>query len=92
MKTEEAQTVALQALSWVVANSDLCGVFLGASGLDQASLSERASDPELLAAVVDFLLMDEAWVLEFSDTAGLTPGSLLQARQALPGGAEVNWT
>ena len=51
-----------------------------------------ASDPVFLGSVLDFILMDDAWVIEFSEAAGIAPEKLGRARQALPGGEAVNWT
>ena len=85
-------TVALGALSWLIANDDLRGIFLGASGLSPEDLRARAAEPELLGAVLDFILMDDAWVVSFSDTQGLPYDTLQRARAALPGGQQVHWT
>lgn len=92
MTPEHAETVALSALAWLVAQDDLLGVFMGATGLGEADLRARAADPDLLAAVLDFLAMDDAWVTGFAAEAGLPPGAALAARQALPGGAAPHWT
>ena len=91
-RREVAETVALQALAWLVAHEDLLPVFLGSSGLDETDLRTRAGDPELLAAVLDFLLMDDAWVKGFCDAHQLPYGRLIEARAALPGGEQVHWT
>lgn len=87
-----AETLALRALAWLVGNDDLLPVFLGASGASEADLRMRAADAEFLASVVDFLLMDDAWVVAFCDAAGFSYDQPMQARAALPGGAQVNWT
>ncbi|MCV2863560.1 DUF3572 domain-containing protein [Defluviimonas sp. WL0075] len=84
---EAAETVALHALGWIAGNDELLPVFLGASGLRPADLLGRAAEPEVLASVLDFLLMDDAWVIACCDGAGLGYQSLRRARQALPGAA-----
>lgn len=89
---ESAESTALKALAWLVGNDDLLPVFLGSSGASEADLRERATDPEFLAAVLDFLLMDDAWIIGFCDDAGLAYDRVPAARAALPGGAQVNWT
>ena len=89
---DHAETVALQALAWLAANEDLLPVFLGASGASEADLRASASDPVFLGAVLDFLMMDDAWVMAFCDAHALPYERLMEARQALPGGAQVNWT
>ena len=90
--TEAAETLALRALGWLVSNEDLLPVFLGASGASEADLKTQAGDPAFLAAVLDFLLMDDAWIMAFCDSAGVGYDKIAMARAALPGGAQMNWT
>jgi hypothetical protein len=92
LSQESAETVALNALAWLVGNEDLLPVFLGASGADGDDLRMRAGDPDFLASVLDFVMMDDAWVVAFCDSAGLPYDRPMMARAALPGGAQVNWT
>ena len=92
MSRESAETLALQALAWLVAQDDLLPVFLGSTGAGEDDLRARAAEPEFLAAVLDFLTMDDTWVVQFCDTVGQPYDSLARARQSLPGGAQVHWT
>ena len=89
---EAAETLALEALGWLVGEEDLIGVFLGSSGTSEQELRARAGDAEFLGSVLDFLLMDDAWVIRFCDSRGLAYDRLMMARAALPGGAQVHWT
>lgn len=90
--SEDSETLALRALEWIVGNEDLLPVFLGSTGATEHDLRAGAVRPEFLAAVLDFLLIDDAWVVAFCDTMGVPYDRLLQARATLPGGAQVNWT
>ncbi len=92
MTPDFAETVALRALAWLAANDELLPVFLGASGASEDDLLEGARDPAFLAALLDFLTMDDAWVTAFCDSAGLDYQAPMAARAALPGGANVHWT
>lgn len=92
MKQEIAETIGLQALAWLAANDELFPVFLGSSGASAADLKAGAADPAFLGAVLDFILMDDAWVTGFCDGAGLGYDMPMRARHALPGGGEVSWT
>ena len=92
MQQEYAETIALQALAWLAAQDDLLPVFLGASGVSGEAIKARAAEPEFLISVLDFLAMDDAWVTAVCDAIGQPYDALLQARQALPGGAVVHWT
>lgn len=92
MQQDAAETLALGALAWLAGNDDLLPVFLGATGAGIEDLRARASDPEFLAAVLDFLTMDDAWVQGFCDSAGLGYDAPMAARRALPGGQLPDWT
>lgn len=92
MSQESAETIALQALGWLAGNEELLAVFLGSTGSAGEELRERAKDAEFLGSILEFLLMDDAWVVQFCDTAGLSYDKPMLARAALPGGKEVFWT
>jgi hypothetical protein len=92
MNAERAEIIALQALAWLVGNEELCPVFLGASGSSAHDLRARATDPAFQASVLEFITMDDAWVVAFCDSAGLAYDLPLRARYALPGAEQVNWT
>lgn len=89
---ESAETIALQALGWLATNEELMPVFLGATGASVDDLKAQAGDPAFLGSVLDFITMDDAWVVSFCDTIGLDYTQPMIARQALPGGAQMNWT
>lgn len=89
---ENAETIALQALAWLAGNDDLWPLFLGATGLAPGDVAARAHEAEFLASVLDFLLMDDAWVVGFCGSAGLPCDRPRAARAALPGGAAPDWT
>ncbi|SMX33160.1 DUF3572 domain-containing protein [Actibacterium lipolyticum] len=92
MKQEQAETLALGALGWLVGNEELLPIFMGASGASIDDIKARAAEPEFLISVLDFLSMDDAWLMEFCDASGLSYEAPLQARQSLPGGAQMHWT
>ena len=92
MQNEHAQTIAYQALAWLVADDELCPIFLGSTGGSADDLREKATDPAFLAAVLEFITMDDKWVIAFCDSVGLAYDQPLRARYALPGAGEVHWT
>jgi hypothetical protein len=92
MSQESAETVGLQALGWLAGNEDLLPVFLGATGASEADVRRGASDPAFLGGLLDFLMMDDAWVMSFCDSISMPYDRLMQARHSLPGGEQVNWT
>ena len=92
MKQETAETIGLQALAWLAANEELLPVFMGASGTSSEDFRERAGEPDFLCSILDFLMMDDAWVVEVCDVMAIGYDQLMVARQSLPGGGHVNWT
>ena len=88
---DAAETLALQALTWLVTNDELLPVFLGSTGADIGDLRARAGDTQFLASVLDFLTMDDAWVIAFCDEQGIAYDQPMQARAVL-GGGEMHWT
>lgn len=92
MSPEQAETIALRALGWLAGQDALLPVFMGSTGVSQDDLAVRATDPEFLISVLDFITMDDEWVVSFCTAEGLPYEMPLQARHALPGGAAVHWT
>ncbi len=89
---EAAETLALQAVSWVVTDAEMMGAFLNESGASLASLVVDLKRPEFLAAVLDFVLGDDQRVLALAAQVGIRPEEVAQRRMYLPGGDLPNWT
>ncbi len=92
ISVQSAETLALKALTWLVANDELLPVFLNASGAGEDDLKTRAQEPEFLGSVLDFLMMDDDWIIDFCDTYRVPYEQPMLARAVLPGGEQVNWT
>ncbi|WP_417243024.1 DUF3572 domain-containing protein [Celeribacter sp.] len=92
MKQNSAEALALNVLAWLVGDEDLLPTFLGSTGMDGAELRARAGETEVLAAVLDFLMMNDEWVNRWAVETACEPTLVMQARQALPGAEQINWT
>lgn len=92
MTEEQAETYALRALAWLAGNDELLPVFMGSSGSSIDSLAALAKAPEALGSVLDFLMMDDNWVLAYAAYDGSDPLDMQRARMVLPGGNEHHWT
>lgn len=92
MNAENAQTIALQALAWVVSSDEHRPIFLGSTGGSEDDLRTRVAEPEFLGAVLDFITMDDSWVTAFCDSVGLAYDQPMRARYALPGAQDMHWT
>ncbi|KPU84100.1 hypothetical protein JI58_05890 [Marinosulfonomonas sp. PRT-SC04] len=92
MNQKQAEIRALSVLTWVVGNEELLPVFLGSTGASESDLRLRVGESEFLASVLDFLMMDDAWVIQYCDGENLPYDTPMRARQSLPGGGDVSWT
>ncbi|PTQ71272.1 DUF3572 domain-containing protein [Celeribacter persicus] len=92
MQQESAEVIGLKVLAWLASEEEIFPVFLGSSGVSAGELMARAGEVEILTAVLDFVTMDDAWVHACAAATGLDPHDPMRARQALPGGAQINWT
>lgn len=83
----EAETLAVEALSYLAAEPERLGAFLAETGLGPESMRAAAAAPGFLPAVLDYLIGKETMLLDFSAEHGLDPAGIVAARQALPGAA-----
>lgn len=86
MDATEAEALALRALAWMASDDDRLMRFLALSGTGLDEVRARAADPAFLGGVLDCLLGDEGWVIEFAGEAGIDPALPAVARRRLPGG------
>ena len=89
---DSADLVALKAVAWLAANDELLPVFLGATGASVEDLRAGLEDPALQGSVLDFLLMDDAWITAFCEAEGYSYDVPMRVRASLPGGEAVHWT
>ncbi|MCA1337033.1 DUF3572 domain-containing protein [Pseudooceanicola marinus] len=92
LSRSRAEEIATACLVWLANDEELLPVFMGASGLAPEDLRRAAQDPHFLGSVLDFVLMDDDWVMAFCQAEGLDYEMPGQARQMLPGGEQVHWT
>ena len=92
MDREIAETKALEVLTWVLSEDDLIQVFMGATGASQNDLRLNTLSHEFLISILDFVLMDDRWVISCSKFLNIDPSQIQLIRMSLDGGQEVTWT
>ncbi len=92
MDREIAETRALEVLTWVLSKDDLIQVFMGATGASQNDLRSNTLSHEFLLSILDFVLMDDRWVISCSKFLNIDPSQIQLIRMSLDGGQEVTWT
>jgi hypothetical protein len=89
MQAIAAETLALKGLAFLAGDPQKLLRFLAATGLELDDLRARAGEPELLAAILDFLLSEDALLIEFSASERLDADLVHGARRALPGAGAI---
>ena len=92
MDKEIAETRALEVLTWVLSEDDLIQVFMGTTGASQDDLRLNTLNHEFLISILDFVLMDDSWVISCSKFMNIDPSQIQVIKMSLDGGQEVNWT
>lgn len=85
---EAAETVAIQALSYIAGDPERLGRFLGITGIGPAQIREAAREPGFLAGVLDYLAGDERLLTDFARETDHDPITISQARHVLGGGSD----
>ena len=81
--TNDPTAVALRALAATLGNQRLAERFLSLSGIEPPELRQRASHPQVLAALLRFLEAHEPDLVAIAHELGVKPAELVAARREL---------
>lgn len=85
MNREQAETLALQAVSFLAEDEDRLDRFLLLSGMDGNQLRDGINDPAFLGGILDHILAHEPDLIDFAEAVDIAPEHVARARAALPG-------
>ena len=83
---DQAATLALKGLAYLVNLERALDKFLQMSGADRDTLRMRADEPEFLVSLLDFLLTNEELLVGFCDESSTDVRAVHMARHVLSGG------
>lgn len=86
MAQEAAETLAIQALTYIAADGERLGRFLAETGVGPAQIRRAAAEPGFLLGVLDYVVGDERLLTGFATEAGFDPLDVGNARLVLGGG------
>ena len=75
--------MALQALGWVLADSQRAERFLALTGLTPDGLRDGLTSPAVLGAVIDFLGNNEADLVSAAEALDIAPARIMAAGEIL---------
>ncbi|WP_163269788.1 DUF3572 domain-containing protein [Chelativorans alearense] len=84
MHQEQAEAIAIQALSFIASDSELLPRFLALTGIEAGQIRQAANEPGFLAGVLQFVLAHEPTLLAFSEQSGVPPQDVAAAHRQLP--------
>jgi hypothetical protein len=82
---EQAEALAVSALSFLAGDPDRFGAFLALSGIGPESIRAAAGEPHFLTGVLDYLVSDEKLLLDFAEHQNVDPFEITRSRAALAG-------
>jgi hypothetical protein len=82
---EDAETLAIRVVAFLAEREDLFLRFVALSGMSVDQVRASLADPAVLGAVLDFVLADEALVLELAAALAVPADLPARARRLLPG-------
>lgn len=88
MPREEAERIAIEALSFIAADAELLPRFLAITGISVSDVRRAAREPGFLAGVLDFVLAHEPTLDGFCAASGVEPARVAAAPAALPFGGD----
>ena len=81
---EDAEAVAVSALSFVAGDSELLPRFLALTGIEARAIRHAAAEPGFLAGVLQFILAHEPTLMAFCEHSGTAPETVGRALHLLP--------
>lgn len=88
MTTDDAATLALQALVWILGDDDRAARLLALTGLDAGALRDRAGEADTHSAILDYLANYEPDLIVCADALDIAPDQLIAAGRILSGEGE----
>lgn len=89
MDRDHAEIIAINGLSFVAGNEEYLGHYIKLSGISLEQLKAGTSDPltmpNILASIIDFLMQNEKYLIEFSEENQINPDQITKTRVFFPG-------
>ena len=80
---EAASSIALTSLAFLAQDQDRLEQFMATTGIDVDTLRAEASEPHMMASVLEYLTQDESLLLVFTANSNTAPETLLPALHVL---------
>ncbi|WP_376871431.1 DUF3572 domain-containing protein [Albirhodobacter sp. R86504] len=92
MQQEDAQLIGVNALGWIASQETVFEAFLMNTGARPEDLRALAGEDGFLTQVLDFVMLQDEWVIEFASASSMAPERVVMARAVLGHGDTRHWT
>ena len=82
---EQAEALAIQALTFISADEERLDRFLAVTGIGQAEIRAAARQPGFLSGVLEYMASDDRLMAAFAGENNLDPADVDRGRVALAG-------
>jgi hypothetical protein len=82
---EQAEELAIQALTFIGADEERLGRFLAVTGIGPAEIRAAARQPGFLSGVLEYMASDDRLIAAFAGENNLDPADVDRGRVALAG-------
>jgi hypothetical protein len=86
---DDAESVAIQVLNFIVTDDDRIVQFLNVTGLQPETIREAATSPGFLLGVLEYISKDEGMLKRIEQELSIRPAAILVAIVHLSPGIEV---
>jgi hypothetical protein len=83
---EQAEGLAIQALTFIAGDPERLGRFLAVTGIGPGEIRAVAHEPGFLAGVLEYMASDDRLISAFAAENNLDPADLDRSRMTLAGG------
>jgi len=84
-RADAAEALAIQAITFLAEDDKRLTHFVMETGMMPDAFRERGADPQLLAAIMDYVIAHDDRLVNFAAFAQVKPATVVAARRALPG-------
>ncbi|HEX9072971.1 MAG TPA: DUF3572 domain-containing protein [Pseudolabrys sp.] len=83
MTRDQAEGLAIQALTFIAGDGERLGRFLAVTGIGPAEIRTAAREPGFLVGVLEYMASDDRLITAFASETGLDPADIDRSRTAL---------
>jgi len=91
MQKEEAETIALQGVSFIFEDDDATARYCSLTGISISEVKENIGNSDFLLSILDYFINFEPDLIALASARDTTPEVIVRAWRTLGGGVGQEW-